>query len=117
MGGRGRDSGHTGRQLTMEEHEKRMAINEAIQESVIQRAAINDEDGSDGIPCPTLYKKCACCGEYSISMESRYEVCPVCRWIDDPNQNQNPENLNGKNPISLLHAREKYVRQQEEKDS
>jgi rubrerythrin len=112
MGGRGRDSGITVNQLTITEYEKRMAIKEAIQASTMQRESMNVKDGSGGLSSPILYKKCACCGEYSILADSKYETCPICGWIDDPYQNQHPESLNGKNPISLLQAREKYMQKQ-----
>ena len=49
-------------------------------------------------------KRCACCGSFSIPAFSWYETCPVCGWIDDPRQNQNPDLEAGANPISLKEA-------------
>jgi hypothetical protein len=61
-----------------------------------------------GAASPQLYKKCACCGEYTIPLGSEYEICPVCGWVDDNYQNINPDSLDGKNPVSLLQAKNTY---------
>lgn len=45
---------------------------------------------------PTAFKKCFCCGEYTIPINIEYTICSVCGWIDDKYQNTHPDSLNGK---------------------
>ena len=52
-----------------------------------------------------LLKRCACCRQFTLPAYSEYEVCPICGWIDDPNQNHDPSLLHGANPMSLGEAR------------
>jgi len=112
MGGRGRESGVGMRQLTIEDAERQQAVSDIIREKTQRRAIIDGSSGGNGGigGSPTLMKKCACCGEYTIPVNSRYMVCPVCEWIDDPHQNANPDSLNGKNPISLFEARARFMK-------
>lgn len=107
MGGRGRDSGLGARQLTISDALRQHTISDIIQESNAQRAALIGS-GFDGSESPRLFRKCACCGEYTIPMGSKYEECPICNWIDDEYQNSHPDSLNGKNAISLLQAKSSY---------
>jgi rubrerythrin len=51
---------------------------------------------------------CACCGEYTIPINSEYEICPVCGWIADPYQNAHPDSTEGKNSICLHEARKMH---------
>jgi hypothetical protein len=44
---------------------------------------------------------CPLCGEKTLSAENRYEVCPICGWIDDPLQRADSANPIGANPMSL----------------
>lgn len=53
-------------------------------------------------------KPCACCGEYTIPVESQDAICPICGWFDDDFQNTHPNSSNGLNPITLNEARKKY---------
>ncbi|WP_394697974.1 CPCC family cysteine-rich protein [uncultured Sphaerochaeta sp.] len=55
------------------------------------------------------FRACACCKHYSIPIDSEYEVCPVCGWIDDPYQNAHPNSTEGKNSISLDEAKKAYL--------
>lgn len=64
--------------------------------------------GTGGLGLPTRKKKCFCCGEYTIPVETEGEVCPICGWRDDSYQNKNLDSLDGKNAISLKEAREIY---------
>ena len=56
------------------------------------------------LPCP-------CCGQSTLSEEGTYEICPACFWEDDPVQSNDPTYLGGANHISLLQARESWVKQ------
>ena len=56
------------------------------------------------LPCP-------CCGQRTLSEEGEYEICPVCLWEDDPVQSNKPTYAGGANHISLVKAREDWVKQ------
>lgn len=111
MGGRGRSSGAGFRQMTIDDAQRQHAISDIIRESTKLREAIGGGVGG-GAASPQLYKKCACCGEYTIPMGSEYEMCPACGWIDDNYQNNHPDSLDGKNPVSLLQAKTTYQKKQ-----
>ena len=55
-------------------------------------------------------KKCACCGQYSLPPDSKFEICPVCGWEDDDIQNDDPQFEGGANNMSLEQARKEYFR-------
>ncbi|GHS91164.1 hypothetical protein FACS1894139_01270 [Planctomycetales bacterium] len=46
-------------------------------------------------------KFCACCGERTLSADSRFEICPRCGWEDDDIQNDAPNWAGGANMLSL----------------
>lgn len=50
-------------------------------------------------------RKCDCCGELSIPVGSRFMICRVCGWQDDPEQKANPYLKNRSNKMSLQEAR------------
>ena len=115
MGGRGKSAIKGNRQYTIEEHAKRMEIekivlkNKELRDNSIPASGVSDANGrAGGSGIPQLYKKCACCEEYSIPVKSKFEVCGVCGWIDDPYQNVHPNSLDGKNPLTLVQAKEGY---------
>lgn len=108
MGGRGTSSGRGPRQITIYDEIKRHEIADIINESDRRREYLVGDGKNGGLLSPELFKKCACCGEYTIPVKSEYEICLVCGWIDDPNQNQNPDSLDGRNPITLNQARQEY---------
>ena len=54
------------------------------------------------------HKQCQCCIRYSLPTYSEYEICPVCGWIDDTNQNANPDLASGSNLLSLKEARRRW---------
>lgn len=111
MGGRGRSAGKGGRQYSFDDELFRSRIAEIIGESKRSIAALASTGNSIGGANPQmLYKKCACCGEYTIPAGTEYQICPICGWIDDPNQNKNPEEMNGMNNRSLKQAREDYLK-------
>ncbi|WP_208413300.1 CPCC family cysteine-rich protein [Xanthomonas campestris] len=49
---------------------------------------------------PTLMP-CPCCGRRTITELGNYEICPVCRWEDDPVQSEDPNFSGGANELSL----------------
>ena len=49
-------------------------------------------------------RKCDCCGESTIPIGSRFVICSVCRWQDDPEQKANPYLKNRSNKMSLQEA-------------
>lgn len=111
MGGRGRRARSGPRQRTINEEIKRREILNIVEENNEKRASGKSSGiGVGGYSSPQILKKCACCGEYTIPIGSEYEICSNCGWIDDPYQNKNPNSVKGRNPISLIEARENYAR-------
>jgi hypothetical protein len=55
---------------------------------------------------------CVCCGFAALSLDEPLgeRLCPVCSWIDDPIQNNNPAYGGGVNGVSLNDAREAFSR-------
>ena len=55
---------------------------------------------------------CQCCGFLTLRdpATASYEVCPVCLWEDDPAQNEDPQYAGGANRVSLVTARDNYIR-------
>lgn len=107
MGGRGRRACTGVHQLTIEDVQLRQRITGILQESKARREMMIN-GGIGGTASSILLKKSACCGEYTIPLTSEFEVCPVCGWIDDEYQNQHPNSLEGKNPVSLAIAKTSY---------
>jgi hypothetical protein len=53
---------------------------------------------------------CPCCG-YEVFPEGApgsAEVCPVCFWVDDIDQFEDPEHVGAANRVSLQAARENF---------
>jgi hypothetical protein len=57
-----------------------------------------------------LKKKCPCCGYFTLSKNSMFEICPVCYWEDDPVQLENQNYDGGANDISLIKAKESFIK-------
>jgi hypothetical protein len=55
-------------------------------------------------------KQCPCCRLFTLTELGRYELCPTCFWEDDPMQSENITHGGGANEISLLEARNNYLR-------
>ncbi|MGD9816695.1 MAG: CPCC family cysteine-rich protein [Hyphomonadaceae bacterium] len=54
-------------------------------------------------------RACLCCGHPTISSRSAdYQICPECRWEDDPISYDQPDFVGGANGVSLNQARAKY---------
>lgn len=49
--------------------------------------------------------KCPCCGKTAVN---EYDVCPVCRWENDPIQLQYPNLGGGANQMTLAEAKKAY---------
>lgn len=52
---------------------------------------------------------CPCCTRYRLNQAGKYEICPICKWEDDPVQRANPDFRGGANELSLNEAKEKYL--------
>jgi hypothetical protein len=55
--------------------------------------------------------RCRCCGNLTLSARDYYEICPVCRWEDDPTTIFFPGERRGgpgPNHVSLSEARTNY---------
>lgn len=50
--------------------------------------------------------KCPCCGQMTI--EEKYDICPICDWEYDPVQNADEDYAGGANQLSLRKARANY---------
>lgn len=51
---------------------------------------------------------CPCCGNNTISELGGYEICPICRWEDDPIQSSDPSFSGGANDLSLYEAQREW---------
>lgn len=52
--------------------------------------------------------ECKCCG--CLTIEEEYDICPVCFWEADHYQEKNPDYAGGANDVSLIQAKENYLR-------
>lgn len=109
MGGRGKSSGKESKQMNIDEFTERNKINRIIKEGEAARSS-SESDGGIGGVLSTLYKRCACCEEYSIPIKEQNYICPICDWIDDLYQNNHPNSLDGRNSICLNEAKIKYFK-------
>lgn len=107
MGGRGKDSGHNVHQTTFDDVFRQKSISKIIEEHNIKRSSMNGFGTRDN-GSSQLFKKCACCGEYTIPIGSLFAECPICNWVDDDYQNNHPESLDGRNKITLTQAKSIY---------
>ena len=51
---------------------------------------------------------CPCCRSYKFQNINFYEVCPVCKWIDDLVQRNEPDYKGGANELSLNQHRTEW---------
>ena len=54
--------------------------------------------------------KCPVCRKHAFSALSSYEICPICKWEDDPIQTAAPDYEGGANGISLNKYIEQYAK-------
>jgi len=101
MGGRGRKSS-LANQISLQDIIDKKEINEIIERAEKMRKG--DIIGGDFIGQQKL-KKCACCENYTIPVNTVNYRCPICSWIDNHHQNNNPDSLDGPNNITLREAR------------
>lgn len=69
------------------------------------RARLAPSEPSPG----SAYFPCACCGSLTIHEPGDYELCPVCFWEDDPDQQQDAAFEFGANGYSLDFAKASYA--------
>ena len=51
---------------------------------------------------------CKCCGNNTLDMESKFDICSVCGWQRDCVQEDNPNYEGGANKMSLNQAKQAY---------
>lgn len=111
MGGRGKIIGTQAYQATIDDQLRQNNISKIIEINEEYRDKIVSGDmKSDNKNTEVAYKKCACCGEYSIEVGGTNQKCDICGWIDDKFQNENPKSENGPNPISLNQAKSLFFK-------
>ena len=56
--------------------------------------------------------RCPCCGFRTLSERGAYDICPVCFWEDDGQDDHNPDVVRGgpNGALSLTQARANYRR-------
>ncbi|WP_079032275.1 CPCC family cysteine-rich protein [Streptomyces specialis] len=66
---------------------------------------VNVRKGSDEGPHP-----CPCCGFVTLSERGGYEICPVCFWEDDGQDDQDADRVRGgpNGRLSLTQARRNF---------
>lgn len=106
MGGRGRTSGLDNKQIHIKQYIELKKIQDIKEKS--EQIRESSEINSKGAVSPRLYKRCYCCNNFTIPINSIYEICPICGWIDDEYQNTHPDSFDGVNEMCLNQAREKY---------
>lgn len=55
---------------------------------------------------------CPCCGYHTFKepLEGYYNICDICYWIDDMEQQKNPTNVNGANELSLQESIYNFIK-------
>jgi hypothetical protein len=63
----------------------------------------------DGNPPPPLDHRCPCCRCKTLHERGGYEICPVCFWEDDGQDDYDADIVRGgPNPTSLTEARHNF---------
>ena len=54
---------------------------------------------------------CPCCGFATLGEVADFEICPICFWEDDGQDDpESEENRGGPNHVSLIEARRNYLK-------
>lgn len=55
---------------------------------------------------------CPCCGYLTLDGRGNYEICPVCRWEDDGQDDHDADEVRGgpNRGISLTRARQNFAK-------
>lgn len=115
MGGRGAFAGGGNRQMDMSTYLRRQEIAQILRQHDHRTKIISENTSAYGqsggvTGSQRKWKQCQCCFHYSLPVFSDYEKCPICGWIDDPEQNADWNLTNKSNEMSLKEAR--YMWQQ-----
>ena len=110
MGGRGAFAGGGNRQMDMSTYLRRQEIAQILHQhdyrTKITSENTSAHEQSGGVTgSQRKWKQCQCCFHYSIPAFSDYEKCPICGWIDDPEQNVDCNLTNKSNEMPLKEAR------------
>ena len=54
---------------------------------------------------------CPVCGQHTFKNDSSHETCPICYWINDGIQNDDPDYEGGANPKTLNQRRKEWQEQ------
>lgn len=65
--------------------------------------AIGGNPVDPGVACP-------CCGRLTLNKRGEYDICSVCWWEDDGQDNEDAEAESGPNHLSLLMGRANFIR-------
>lgn len=102
IGGRGFESLATN-QINLQEVIDRKEINDIIERSEIIRQGNISIDNTNQ---ESKLKRCSCCENYSIPINTLNSECPICEWIDNEDQNNNLDSLDGPNSLTLRKAKQ-----------
>jgi Cysteine-rich CPCC len=84
---------------------------EASPEELARRVAWFHEDAAQAeSQPPQLPLRCPCCGCLTLGDRGRYEICPVCFWEDDGQDDYDADIIRGgpNGTLSLTQARANY---------
>ena len=56
---------------------------------------------------------CPVCGKYTFPECNSFDICEICNWEDDADQEENPDEEDGANHMSLNQAREAWAKGEE----
>jgi hypothetical protein len=75
------------------------------------REAGHQTDAIQGTPVPR--EPCPCCGLRTLGSRRQYDICPVCWWEDDGQDNEDASRENGgpNGDLSLTRARVNFLRE------
>ncbi|RMC97794.1 hypothetical protein D9O40_14285 [Clostridium autoethanogenum] len=106
MGGRGKSLSSNYKQIDIKNYKYRLEIEDIMHNADIAREDLNaiNRDLSE----TSLFRKCYCCNEYTIPINSFHKKCNICGWIDDDYQNINFNSHDGPNELSLNESKIKF---------